>query len=796
MSRYGFLKRMGGRSKPEQRRSKMVEVKQDSWSRAALLAGIAVLLSGVITVVQASQERVSSARMFTMPSPMAGGGTGEEPRLVRWVDLLSELRELDRQSERLEIREIGRTREGRSQVALFISAPPNLRGLNRLAERQRKIKEGSRSETIDAPVMIALTAGIDPREADGTLVAGRILKRLLTEQTAAVRDILDRVVIIIIPSLDPDGADRVASHFTESVGVRLQDDGYPINIGGEMDLDFDTFSLVETQIFVDKVLNQWRPEVWVNLRESGRSVFNPRDLISPRVARCLGAGPHGASVARIGSPERWSCQHATLYFEVSSRDRKRASTLTANGKQPDPGRSGLFKWSTEHERQAAAVISILDNIGRKRDRISAERRRIQDENLKERRPFAYIIPEPAVPESISRAYQQLTEGLREVTGDEGERHDRTEALYNEALGEPSTGREIRYFYQTEGLDRMLAILKRGRVEVRRADEPFKIEGRSWPAGTHLVMMNQPDAQFARDLLDPLSAGKGAMSGGQANLPLLLNVEVVRVGNPFQIKSRPEPMALVIQERVRENGGVRVALYSSGQRSSDERWIRLLFDQYRFGYTVITPQETGDPGLSSRFDSIILPDQDWIFSGDGGQSNERGKSRKEAATIGGAGARALRAFVESGGTLITFNRASLFAVRQFSLPVRHVPIGKSKGSGNGRDQISVLRLEVDPADPLSLGIGRESIACFENGPAFEILDPRIARVIARYPAENGKSLPLEPQYRLRGQAALVEVKLGSGRIILFGFRPLYRGRSLTNYPFVFNALMTSGRLRDQ
>jgi hypothetical protein len=105
--------------------------------------------------------------------------------------------------------------------------------------------------------------------------------------------------------------------------------------------------------------------------------------------------------------------------------------------------------------------------------------------------------------------------------------------------------------------------------------------------------------------------------------------------------------------------------------------------------------------------------------------------------------------------------------------------------------------------------KESIAWAEDSPVFEVLSgtgvspvsvrdkrantgetqvPQV-RVIGWYPKDKDPLLSgwLLGGDRIKGKAALVEVKLGKGRVILFGFRPQYRGQSLATYPLFFNAI---------
>ena len=167
-------------------------------------------------------------------------------------------------------------------------------------------------------------------------------------------------------------------------------------------------------------------------------------------------------------------------------------------------------------------------------------------------------------------------------------------------------------------------------------------------------------------------------------------------------------------------------------------------------------------------------------------------------VGREGVANLRKFVENGGTLVFLNRSTQFAIEQFNLPIKDVTRGL-----NRKDFYipgSILRTELTMSHPITKGMPKESIAWFENSPAFEIggvpVDEKIAfkevgvNVIARYPTDpkqillSGWALGAE---KIAGKAALVEVKIGKGKIVLFGFRPQYRGQSLATFPLLFNAI---------
>jgi len=248
-----------------------------------------------------------------------------------------------------------------------------------------------------------------------------------------------------------------------------------------------------------------------------------------------------------------------------------------------------------------------------------------------------------------------------------------------------------------------------------------------------------------------------------------------------------PIAPVAEPSV--NAGLtrtrRVGLYRNYNASMDEGWTRYVFDTYHVPYTSIVDRDVRGGNLNARFDVIVLPDQspNAITRGLGGNYPDSLRGG-----LGEEGARALADFVSRGGTLVTFNDASEYAIEALKLPVRNVLAGVK--SSDFYAPGSILAVDIRRDHPIARRfVAHVPAIWFEESPAFEITDSTQATAVATYQATGNPLLSgwLLGGAKLNGKAALVDVKRGAGHVVLFGFRPQYRAQSVATYPLVWGAL---------
>lgn len=231
--------------------------------------------------------------------------------------------------------------------------------------------------------------------------------------------------------------------------------------------------------------------------------------------------------------------------------------------------------------------------------------------------------------------------------------------------------------------------------------------------------------------------------------------------------------------------VAVGLYQSHAASMDEGWTRWIFDTWDVPYESLQDSVIRSGNLA-RFDAIIIPDMDSQTIVEGLSASVYPK--RYAGGIGTEGIRAIKDYVERGGTLVVFNQASRFAIEAFDLPARNVleHFDTQEFFALG----TLFRIDLDTAHALTETMPPHAAAWFQRGPAFEITGGENVRAVARYPVNPDSVLlsgwVLHPE-RTSGRAAIVEARVGAGRVVLFGFRPQYRAQSVGTYPLFFNAL---------
>ena len=234
---------------------------------------------------------------------------------------------------------------------------------------------------------------------------------------------------------------------------------------------------------------------------------------------------------------------------------------------------------------------------------------------------------------------------------------------------------------------------------------------------------------------------------------------------------------------------------------DEGWTRWLLEQYRFKYKTIRDADVKRGRLSRRYDIIILPsDHKSLILGKGIEEYYK-KRLGEAfmmpefpeeyrSGIGEEGVEKLKQFVEDGGTLICLGEASGFAIDEFKLSVVNslVDLDPKEFLCPG----STLHVKGNENNPLAWGVSDDLLVIFRNNSAFEVKPgPRNEDIdiVLNYPEERiMESGWLIGEKHLSRRAALIEVKMGKGRVILYGFSPQFRAQSDASFKLFFNALV--------
>lgn len=246
---------------------------------------------------------------------------------------------------------------------------------------------------------------------------------------------------------------------------------------------------------------------------------------------------------------------------------------------------------------------------------------------------------------------------------------------------------------------------------------------------------------------------------------------------------------------------RIAMYERyGGGNMDQGWTQFIFDNWEFQVASLKDAELKAGNLNAKYDVIIFPTDNigtLTGRGGGGGGGRGGFGGGGAANtppeyrtgFGDEGIAALKAFVEAGGTMVTFAAAADLAIQAFNLPLRNVVAGKN--SREFWSPGSTFRTRVNNTTPLGYGMPSNAFVIWlQDCQAWDVTNPSagIETVVSYVDKDVLQSGQLDGEQVVAGKAAMVSAPVGKGRAVLIGFRTQHRAQAHGTYKFLFNTLM--------
>ena len=877
---------------------------------------LGLLLASLLAATPIAQTRAGA---IPSPESVFGFTAGADYKLATYDQSIEYFKKLAAASRHIKLMEAGKTSQGRTMYFALISTPENLAKIDRyreiwqrLAHPQGLTDAEAQRLAAEGKALVHIDGGLHATEVAGPQHTPLLAYDLLSKvNEPATRAMLDNVVLMLWPTINPDGQQMVAEWYMKNVGTPYELSGLPRlyqeYVGHDNNRDAYMLNMIESRA-IEHTWRQWEPQIIYVHHQSGP--FPTRIWLPPfsepvgveapaviaREVNMLGMamakgldekGQPGAT--HMGTAfDAWYpgyidyapifkniaafwtetalYQYATPHeytindFPASFRDLRPQSLYSS------PWPPGWWRLRDAVDYMETASLAVIEYASKYKDSLLLNRYRAGRDQIalgSKKAPYAYVVPQ--------------------------EQRDPVAAV------------------------ELLRRLAFGGVRVSQLSEALAIDGVSYPAGTWIVPTDQEFAAMAREVLDvqrypdlrqyPGGPPERPYDAAGWTLPLQMNVKVVAVAAPLgadartkmkplgpavDVKVKPTPysdartdaapfdsvpgpgfdtnpaaaaivppdgkltgsgpllaldpaqnntyrainqawksggelqfaggrylvsglsdaqqsdlvksLGLVAERAERTStAGVavrkpRVGLFQPWSGSMDEGWTRWVLEQYGFEYVTLHPADFRSP-LTGRVDAVILADDARLpIEGAGGGRGGRGGGRavrpEYADRLTQDDLAAFEQFVRGGGTLVCLNTASNFAIQQFKLPVKNVV-------SNLRPEEfflegTIVKVSVDAAQQVMAGMTDPSPVFADGSPVFETQDGFKGHVLARYQDAGSPLLSgyLIGDKLMNGKAAALDVQLDNGHVILFGFRPEWRGQPFGSFKVLFNAILGS------
>ena len=518
------------------------------------------------------------ARAADIPTPesVLGFKVGADRKLADWAQIVDYFRKLDAASGRVKIDGEGKTTLGKPFLAVVITSEKNMANLEAIRQANLRLSDPRGLSDEEAAKLIATgktiiahNHGIHATEVAAPQTSMELAYLLATSQDPRILDILDKTVIIMLPGHNPDGTQMVVDWYKKSLGTEWEGEEVPFlyhhDTGHDNNRDWYMFTQAESQATATLLYDRWKPQIVHDLHQMGSNaarIFAPPyvDPWEPSVdpsliaatnaigtyiaARLTAEGKVGAVVNAMYdgfSPARqYPVNHGGVRILTECASAKMATPIElkfenlgagigydakkASWNFPAPWMGGTWRLRDIVDYQISASLALLEHGARNRDYWLQNFLAVNRRAVARKEPFAVV-----------------------VSADQKD---------------PVTAAKF------------LEVMKWNAVEVQRAKAAFTADGKSYPAGSYVISMQQPTSGIAKSLTErqkypdlrqyPGGPPQRPYDVTAHTLPLLLNVDATAVKDSFNADLEKVSEAPIAKGGIAGQG----SHFAFGHRNSD------------------------------------------------------------------------------------------------------------------------------------------------------------------------------------------------------------------------------------
>jgi Zinc carboxypeptidase len=462
----------------------------------------ACLLLAAVTLAAAATRADDS---LPTPESVLGHRVGEDFFLASYEESIDYFQRLAAASDRVELVRVGTTSRGRDWYVAFISSPENLANLDRIREISLRLAHPEGLNDAEAHALAAEGRAIV--HIDGGLHATEVAHAQHTIQLAydlasersdpETLAILDRVVLLLWPSINPDGQDMVVDWYRSNLGTPFEVAPLPWlyqeYIGHDNNRDGYMLNVVESRV-ITRVLRAWEPQILYNHHQ-----------VAPFPAR-IWIPPFAEPISEFAHPLMWRTVNLlgmSMAQALEERGQKGAVHMGT-------GFDNWYPGFMDHANNFHNVAAFLTETGLYRyatphfytvDDFPEAQRDLRPKSL-------YASPWQGGWWRLRDAVDYMLTASRSVL-DTASKY-KEDLLYNryqagrDVIAHYTADPPYAYFIPREQRDPVAAVelLRRlafNGIEVSRLSRDLEVEGQRYAAGTWVIAMNQPFAGFVRQL---------------------------------------------------------------------------------------------------------------------------------------------------------------------------------------------------------------------------------------------------------------------------------------------------------